>query len=56
MSNFFFQKNRDVERLRRIREIIQGYLPKTMSFKEQSSETDLLLQFYLSLEKVKIKH
>ncbi|XP_012226290.1 neprilysin-1 [Linepithema humile] len=50
------QKNRDVQRLRRIQEIVRGFLPKDMNPKEQSSETDLLLQFCLSLEKVYPKH
>ncbi|XP_011057203.1 PREDICTED: neprilysin-1-like isoform X2 [Acromyrmex echinatior] len=47
------QKNRDVQRSRRIREIVQGFLPKNMDPEERSSETDLLLQFCLSLEKHK---
>ncbi|XP_018357556.1 PREDICTED: endothelin-converting enzyme 1-like, partial [Trachymyrmex cornetzi] len=50
------QKNRDVQRSRRIREIVQGFLPKNMDPEEQSSETDLLLQFCLSLEKIYPKH
>ncbi|XP_071650462.1 neprilysin-1 isoform X1 [Temnothorax longispinosus] len=50
------QKNRDVQRLRKIREIVRGFLPKNMDPKEQSSETDLLLQFCLSLEKIYPKH
>ncbi|XP_011137459.1 neprilysin-1 [Harpegnathos saltator] len=50
------QKNRDVEKPRRIREIVRGFLPKNMSPKEQSSEIDLLLQFCSSLEKIYPKH
>ncbi|XP_018342778.1 PREDICTED: neprilysin-1-like [Trachymyrmex septentrionalis] len=50
------QKNRDVQRSRRIREIVQGFLPKNMDPEERSSETDLLLQFCLSLEKIYPKH
>ncbi|XP_018397031.1 PREDICTED: neprilysin-like [Cyphomyrmex costatus] len=50
------QKNRDVQRSRRIREIVRGFLPKNTDPEEQSSETDLLLQFYLSLEKIYPKH
>ncbi|XP_018056430.1 PREDICTED: neprilysin-1-like [Atta colombica] len=47
------QKNRDVQRSHRIREIVQGFLPKNMDPEERSSETDMLLQFCLSLEKHK---
>ncbi|XP_011636388.1 neprilysin-1-like [Pogonomyrmex barbatus] len=50
------QKNRDVQRSRRIQEIARGFLPKNMDPEEQSSETDLLLQFCLSLEKIYPKH
>ncbi|KAG5321089.1 NEP protein, partial [Pseudoatta argentina] len=50
------QRNRDVQRSRRIREIVQGFLPKNMDPEERSSETDLLLQFCLSLEKIYPKH
>ncbi|XP_011867543.1 PREDICTED: neprilysin-1 [Vollenhovia emeryi] len=50
------QKNRDVQRSRRIREIVRGFLPKNMDPNEQLSETDLLLQFCLSLEKIYPKH
>ncbi|KAL0115549.1 hypothetical protein PUN28_010815 [Cardiocondyla obscurior] len=50
------QKNRDVQRLRKFREIVQGFLPKNMDPEEKSSETDLLLQFCVSLEKIYPKH
>jgi hypothetical protein len=53
--SFFSQKNRDVQRSRKIQEIVRGFLPKNMIPKEQSSEIDLLLQFCSSLEKVKIR-
>ncbi|XP_070166397.1 neprilysin-1 isoform X3 [Polyergus mexicanus] len=50
------QKNEDVQRSGRIQEIVRGFLPKNMSLKERSSETNLLLQFCLSIEKIYPKH
>lgn len=40
------------QRSRRIQKIVDGLLPKTMDPKDRASETDLLLQFCLSLSKV----
>lgn len=39
-------------RSRRIHRIVEGFLPKSMDPKDRASETDLLLQFCLSLSKV----
>ncbi|GAB1862340.1 Endothelin-converting enzyme 1 [Camponotus japonicus] len=50
------QKIEDVQRSDKIQEIVRGFLPKNMSLKEQSSETNLLLQFCLSLKKIYPKH
>lgn len=44
------------QRSRRIQKIVQGFLPPTMDPKERSSETDLLVQFCLSLGKIYPKH
>ncbi|XP_076284156.1 neprilysin-1 isoform X4 [Lasioglossum baleicum] len=43
-------------RSRRIQKIVEGLLPKTMDPKDRASETDLLLQFCLSLSKIYPKH
>lgn len=40
-------------RSRRIHRIVEGFLPKTMDPKDRASEIDLLLQFCLSLSKVR---
>ncbi|KAI4501551.1 hypothetical protein M0802_003428 [Mischocyttarus mexicanus] len=50
------KNKREERRSRRLRKIVEGMLPKTMSPKERSSETDLLLQFCLSLSKIYPKH
>ncbi|XP_043792459.1 neprilysin-1-like isoform X1 [Apis laboriosa] len=43
-------------RSRRIHRIVEGFLPKSMDPKDRASETDLLLQFCLSLSKIYPKH
>ncbi|XP_015187858.1 PREDICTED: neprilysin-like isoform X2 [Polistes dominula] len=50
------KNKREERRSRRLQKIVEGMLPKTMSSKERSSETDLLLQFCLSLSKIYPKH
>ncbi|KAG7200209.1 hypothetical protein KM043_000641 [Ampulex compressa] len=47
---------REELRSQRIQKIAQGLLPKNMDPKERASETDLLLQFCLSLGKIYPKH
>lgn len=47
-----FQNKMEERRSRRIQKIVDGLLPKTMDPKDRASETDLLLQFCLSLSKV----
>ncbi|KOX71067.1 Neprilysin [Melipona quadrifasciata] len=44
------------QRSRRIQRIVEGLLPRTMDPKDRASETDLLLQFCLSLSKIYPKH
>ncbi|KZC06197.1 Phosphate-regulating neutral endopeptidase, partial [Dufourea novaeangliae] len=43
-------------RSRKIRKIVEGLLPKTMDPKDRATETDLLVQFCLSLSKIYPKH
>ena len=49
---FCFQNKMEEQRSRRIQRIVEGLLPRTMDPKDRASETDLLLQFCLSLSKV----
>ncbi|XP_006616629.1 neprilysin-1-like isoform X4 [Apis dorsata] len=55
---FFAENPSKMEELRsrRIHRIVEGFLPKSMDPKDRASETDLLLQFCLSLSKIYPKH
>ncbi|CAL7951057.1 unnamed protein product [Xylocopa violacea] len=54
----FIQNPSKMEELRsrRIQTIVEGLLPQTMDPKDRATETDLLLQFCLSLSKIYPKH
>lgn len=51
-DGYYFQSKMEELRSRRIHRIVEGFLPKSMDPKDRASETDLLLQFCLSLSKV----
>ncbi|XP_053985683.1 neprilysin-1-like isoform X2 [Hylaeus volcanicus] len=58
-ENAFFAENlnkMEEQRSLRIQKIVDGLLPTTMDPKDRASETDLLLQFCLSLSKIYPKH
>ncbi|XP_076638551.1 neprilysin-1 isoform X4 [Colletes latitarsis] len=58
-ENAFFAENlnkMEEQRSRRIQKIVEGLLPTSMDPKNRASETDLLLQFCLSLSKIYPKH